>query len=207
MSFADCNSCSRHHKRPVNSRCEYSKAAVSKCAELGISSSEYVKFLLELLFEDMEPVRAVPISTSTPGRACVPSSSGCKDELLQQLITENAKCRKLLESSQNQVERMMTQLLDLKVNSQKQSSSPVPSDGATVTTTQAGLSGAAQGAQATVSSSPIQTPINMNIAQTGVPPAYCSPCIGTINHPLYCQGNRPPKLMPCLLFHLPYYLL
>ena len=176
MAFAGCNACSRRHKRPVNSKCDYLKAAVNKCAELGISSPEYVQFIPELLLEDTDPASvklvkpSVPVATSTPGRAEVPSGPDVNNELLQELVSENARSRKLLESSQNQVERMMAQLLDLKLTSQNESRPPVTSDGAT--TTHSILSGSVPVTTAYTSSSISHAPANMNTAQVGFPDSF-----------------------------------
>ena len=100
----------------MNSKCEYAKVAVSKCAELGISSAEYMLYLPDLLPEDADP------SKSDHGGKHVKSSPVPETfdaELVKQLVAESIQSRKLLESSQSQVERMMAQLLDLKIESKR----------------------------------------------------------------------------------------
>ena len=60
MGFADCTDCTarcRWHKRPVNTKCEYTKLAVAKCAELVLSSSAFMHYLPDLLPEDTDPFR------------------------------------------------------------------------------------------------------------------------------------------------------
>ena len=123
MSFAQCTACLRKHKRPVNSRCEYLKADVQRCAELGLSSSECINYLPELMEEDIDPSdkMAGKVDNGTAiaegvGPHLRRQSEHLDSELIQQLVTESIQSRKLLESSQKQVERMMAQLLDLKLN-------------------------------------------------------------------------------------------
>ena len=55
MAFASCTTCQRRHKRPINSKCEYMKAATEKCKELGLPSTDYVYYLPELFEEDIDP--------------------------------------------------------------------------------------------------------------------------------------------------------
>ena len=58
MGFADCTACLHWHRRPVNSKCEYAKIAVAKCAMLGLYSAEYLLYLQDLLPEDTDSARS-----------------------------------------------------------------------------------------------------------------------------------------------------
>ena len=58
MSFADCNTCVRRHKRPVNTKCEYVKVAIEKAVSLGLKASDYMLHLPDLLPEDIDPKMA-----------------------------------------------------------------------------------------------------------------------------------------------------
>ena len=125
MSFADCNACVRRHRRPVNTKCEYLKVAVEKCVSLGFKSSDYMLHLPELLPEDVDPKMA---GAQTKGDT-IHSQGVVDNDLVAQLVAESVQSRKLLESSQSQVERMMAQLLDLKIDQtrgQRQGSRSVP---------------------------------------------------------------------------------
>ena len=44
----ECTMCFRRHKRPYNSKCRYLKAAVDKCVELRLATTEYRHYLLDL---------------------------------------------------------------------------------------------------------------------------------------------------------------
>ena len=140
MSFADCTACRRRHKRPCNSRCEYAKSAVEHCVQLGLSSAEYVKYLPELLEEDIEvagnktkasPRPQLPDTLEVHSHQSVVESS-----LLTEFISESIRSRKLFESSQAQVERMMAQLLDLKVSATKPKMATFPAVGSPSVATQ-----------------------------------------------------------------------
>ena len=121
MGFADCTGCSRHHKRPVNTKCEYLKSAVEKCLELGVSSADYMMYLPDLLAEDIPP---------EAGKGVKPKPVVDIDStLLQQLVSESEASRKLLQSSQSQVERMMAQLLDLNLEERRSRSPGIPMAG------------------------------------------------------------------------------
>ena len=136
MAFANCTGCFRRHKRPVNTRCEYLKSATEHCVSLRITTSEFAKYLPELLEEDMDPTfdYSAPMAGTLPSRPEVGvagagelTEDSMPTSLLRELVSENIKSRKLFESSQHQVERMMAQLLDLKISSQRsQSVGPVP---------------------------------------------------------------------------------
>ena len=118
MSFANCTGCNRRHKRPVNSKCDYKKAAQDRCIELGVPATDILLYLPELLEEDIDPADKMA-GIRTNGSPSVGTASDISSELIHQLVTESVRSRKLLESSQNQVERMMTQLLELKIGSQQ----------------------------------------------------------------------------------------
>ena len=130
MSFADCTACVRRHKRPANTKCEYAKVAVEKCVSLGLKSSDYMLHLPDLLPEDMDPKAGR--RPSKPDLSTVhesPSTGKIDNELIARLVSESVHSRKLLESSQGQVERMMAQLLDMKIDQSR--SRPTVSAGAT----------------------------------------------------------------------------
>ena len=118
MSFADCTACRRRHKRSVNTKCDYAKLAVEKCASLGLSSSQYLHYLPELLVEDVDTKMAGKSKDTQASPGAIPSQL-VDNELISQLLGESVQSRKLLESSQAQVERMMAQLLDLKIGHSK----------------------------------------------------------------------------------------
>ena len=131
MAFADCTGCHRRHKRPVNTRCEYLKSARDHCVSLQISTSEYVRYLPELLDEDLDPdfdyinqMAGTETKSPRPGNTFTDSENSMHTSLLRELVSENVKSRKLFESNQQQVERMMSQLLDLKISSQRMQSVP-----------------------------------------------------------------------------------
>ena len=95
-SFADCNTCLRRHKRPVNTKCEYGKVAVEKCVSLGLKSSDYMLHLPDLLPEDKDPKMA---GIQTKGRSVSVLGQALDNELVAQLLSETLESRKLLESS------------------------------------------------------------------------------------------------------------
>ena len=123
MSFADCTSCLRRHKRPANSKCEFLKVAVEKCGTLGLSSSQYMQYLSELLPEDVDPKME---GRQTKDPVSPVAQTQFDNAIIAQLVSESIQSRKLFESSQAQVERMMAQLLDLKLPDRPRGRQAVP---------------------------------------------------------------------------------
>ena len=128
MSFADCNACVRHHRRPVNTKCEYVKAAVEKCLSLRLKSSDYMLHLPDLLPEDIDPKMAGnQTKVGAESAPLVQEAGNINNDLIARLVEESVESRRLLESSQGQVERMMAQLLDLKIEHSR-SKQPITSE-------------------------------------------------------------------------------
>ena len=165
-SFVDCTACKRKHKRPVNTRCEYAKLAVKKCSELGLSTSGYMLYLPDLWPEDTESPAAGVAGKSIPLSPIVQqvgAEASIETNLIHQLISESVQSRKLLESSQSQVERMMAQLLDMKIATKS-----APTEGGQGA--EAGGAGTAGAVQPQLQPQPsTSTPVLPSVPTTSVP--------------------------------------
>ena len=107
MALVSCNACDRRHERPINSKCIYLKAAISKCAELGVSRDDYRLHLPDI----MEPVT---------GGAGTPKYTHAAFPLLAEdvlaLLQDNAECKRQLAETKHQLDTIITRLDNLSLN-------------------------------------------------------------------------------------------
>ena len=106
MALVSCNACNRRHERPVNSKCIYLKAAVSRCLHLGVSTDNYKHYL--------------PDIGSLPGTNDMDTTGNTPFPLLAEdvlaLLQNNAECKKRLADTQCQLDQVLHRLDSLVIH-------------------------------------------------------------------------------------------
>ena len=135
----------RRHIRPVGQKCEYYKFALICCERLGAPPSDFMLHMPDLGELPVDPTTVrVPITTAVTSAVNTtmdsvtsprPGRTEIDSDLLKELIHENVASRKMLEESQIQMHRIVTQLADLSIHRSNQYGAGVPATPVTTATT------------------------------------------------------------------------
>ena len=196
MAMANCNSCDRKHDRPVNSKCLYFKAALSKCVDLGVSSDDYRFYLPEL--------GVITTNQSEGGLSATPSSAfPLMAEDIMALLQDNADCKKKLAETQLLLGQVMTRLDSMSIGV-SQAPLPVPASvaigGTTTSTVYVSSQGPGSYTQVPLSTSTMTTASSQGAVWSGVglsssaPLRPVAPPPGYFWPPATSIGGQPSRL-------------